>query len=246
MLTDILQRTPVRTVDEAVAVMQAIDARLSDDDGLKWFNRLYLRVTENVRTAVAGPQFQHAAFMAALDIVFANQYFSAIALAERSLDQTPKAWRPLFECRQRPGITRLQFALAGMNAHINRDLPAGIVDVFEALGGDPLTSTAERADFDAVNDILERVEREVKVEFSTGLIGVVDHLAGDTDDVAAMFKVRVARAVAWTNAQVMWTLRPTRLVGLSFFSGLDRSTGLASRALLAPVRGAILGRTLPA
>jgi len=61
-----------------------------------------------------------------------------------------------------------------MNAHINRDLPQGIVQVFEALGGDPTSGEARRQDFDSVNERLERVGDEVKADFSVGVIGIVD------------------------------------------------------------------------
>jgi hypothetical protein len=83
--------------------------------------------------------------------------------------------------------------------------------------------------------LLERVEGEVKQEFSVGLVAVVDTAAGRVDDVAAMFNVRVARAAAWTNAEVLWTLRPTPHIRDAFFDTLDRSTGLAGRGLLAPL-----------
>ena len=39
----------------------------------------------------------------------------------------PTAWQPLFERRADPGIEPIQFALAGMNAHINHDLPLAVV-----------------------------------------------------------------------------------------------------------------------
>jgi hypothetical protein len=234
MLQDILAATPVRSVDDALAVMTAIDSRLPDADGVKWFNRLYLRVTESVRTAVNGPTFADASFMTELDVVFANLYFTALAAAERGDGGVPSAWSPLFQMRGRSGIRRIQFALAGMNAHINRDLPAGIVGVFETLGGDPLTGDAQRADFDSVNAILEEVETRVKAEFSLGLVHVVDTAAGQTDDQVAMWKVRAARAAAWTNAQVMWSLRRSTRLQTSFFDRLDGLTGLASRGLLIP------------
>ncbi len=37
-------------IDDVITVMRALDAALPDDDRLKWFNRLYLRVTERVTT----------------------------------------------------------------------------------------------------------------------------------------------------------------------------------------------------
>lgn len=235
MLTDILRTTPVSSIDQVLAVMEAIDRRLPDSDGLKWFNRLYLQVTRSVRQAVAGPAFRDARFMSELDVVFANLYFAAVAAGEVEPARAPSAWRPLLRARSGRGIARLQFALAGMNAHINRDLPQGIVRVFETLGGDLLSDQSRRHDFESVNALLERVEGEVKADFSIGVIGVVDALAGRADDVAAMWNVRAARQAAWTNAQVLWTLRQKPRIREAFFETLDKSTGLAGRGLLAPV-----------
>jgi len=235
MLTDILRPAPVPSIDGVLSIMTAIDERLPDADGLKWFNRLYLQVTRSVRQAVAGPAFHDARFMSELDVVFANQYFAAIAAGEIDVSRAPSAWRPLLRCRAQRGIARLQFALAGMNAHINRDLPQGIVDVFTTLGGDPTSDAARRQDFDSVNDLLERVEGEIKGDFSIGVIGAVDVLAGRLDDVAAMWNVRVARHAAWTNAEVLWSLQRAPRVRTAFFETLDRSTGLAGRGLLKPI-----------
>ena len=235
-LAEILQQTPVRTIADAVAVMTAIDTLLPDDDGVKWFNRLYLRVTVSVGATVESASFNDPEFLALLDVVFANQYFSALAAGCTSTDLAPPAWRPLLESRHRRGIARLQFALAGMNAHINRDLPDGVVQAFAALGGDPLTHTAREEDFESVNAILERVEQQVKGEFATGLIGIVDEAAGSADDAAAMWKVRAARAAAWTNAQVLWGLQRVPPLRNRFFDRLDSLVGMSSRGLLVPVR----------
>ena len=234
-LAPILARTPVRSIDEAVAVMTAIDERLPDSDGVKWFNRLYLRVTVSVRAAVGGAQtVADPEFLALLDVVFANLYFSALGRAAAGLESAPPAWRPLLDTRHTPGIARIQFALAGMNAHINRDLPAGIVESFVALGGNPITDDRRERDFTSVNDILERVEEEVKTEFSIGVVGAIDQLGGAADDAIAMWKVRSARSAAWTNGQVLWGLREAPRLHDRFFGKLDRLVGMAGRGLLLP------------
>ena len=44
----LLDRTPVHSIEDAIAVMEALDNGLPDSDGVKWFNRLYLRVTVGV------------------------------------------------------------------------------------------------------------------------------------------------------------------------------------------------------
>lgn len=244
-LAPILALTPVRSVEEAVAVMTAIDERLPDSDGVKWFNHLYLRVTVSVRAAIGGAQFNDPAFLTMLDVVFANLYFSALAQASAGVAMSPPAWRPLLEARHTRGIARIQFALAGMNAHINRDLPAGIVQSFLALGGDPITDERRERDFTSVNGILERVEEEVKTEFSVGIVGIVDQVGGSADDAIAMWKVAAARSAAWTNGQVLWGLREAPRLRDRFFGKLDSLVGMAGRGLLLPREVEIHRRTQP-
>jgi Family of unknown function (DUF5995) len=120
------------------------------------------------------------------------------------------------------------------NAHINRDLPDGIVQSFLALGGDPITDNVREKDFDSVYDILERVEQDVKTEFTSGLVGDIDRLGGPMDDAVAMWKVRSARSAAWTNAQVLWELRGLPRLHDRFFSKLDSLVGMTGRGLLLP------------
>jgi len=233
-LPQLLDRTPVQSIDDVIAVMEAIDRELPDSDGVKWFNRLYLRVTTSVGSAVGTRTFSDTAFMTKLDVVFANQYFSALVAGSTDVRKAPSAWRPLLEARNQPGIARIQFALAGMTAHINRDLPDGIVQTFLAMGGDPITADLRERDFDSINDILERVEEEVRSEFSVGLVGVVDRLGGPVDNAVAMWKVRAARSAAWTNAQVLWGLRRLPRVRDRFFDRLDGLVGMTGRGLLLP------------
>lgn len=234
-LESILEATPVASISEAVDVMNAIDTALPDDDGVKWFNRLYLRVTVSVGQAVADAQFNDPAFLKRLDVDFANLYFSALVAGAMDPAAAPSAWRPLLRSRETRGIARLQFAIAGMNAHINRDLPEGIVQSFAALGGDPLLDELREQDFNSVNGILERVEQEVKVEFATGLVGSLDRIGGPLDDALAMWKVRAARSAAWTNAQVLWGLRRTPRLRDRFFGRLDSLVGMAGQAFLVPL-----------
>lgn len=234
-----LSRAPVHSIDEAIAVMQAIDDALPDGDGVKWFNRLYLRVTVSVGAEVAGAAFRDPAFLTTLDVVFANLYFAALTAAAAGPGAAPAAWRPLLEGRHAQGLARIQFALAGMNAHINRDLPVGIVESFRTMGGDPLTDAVREQDFERVNDLLERVEADVKTEFTQGIVGAVDRLGGAVDDAVAMWKVRAARQAAWTNAQVLWGLRTHPRLRDRFLDRLDGLVGLTGRGLLAPRRPAV-------
>jgi len=232
MLSELMKVRRAATITEVVDIMEMLDRELADADGLWWFNRLYLRVTLAVRSAVTTTTFRDPAFLERLDVVFANLYFDAVASGDTDPLAAPSAWRPLFESRHQRGISSIQFALAGMNAHINRDLPAGIVAAYLATDGAPGQTSARHADFDRVNDLLETVEAQIKVEFSTGLVGLVDSVAGDVDDAVAMWKVRAARETAWTNAEVLWALRTSPVLRDAFFGRLDSFTGFAGRGLL--------------
>lgn len=232
MLSELTKVRRATTITDVVDIMEMLDRELSDADGLWWFNRLYLRVTLAVRSAVTTTTFRDPAFLERLDVVFANLYFDAVAAGDADPLAAPSAWRPLFESRHQPGILSIQFALAGMNAHINRDLPAGIVATYLATDGAPGQAGARHADFERVNDLLEAVEAQIKVEFSTGIVGIVDSVAGDVDDVVAMWKVRAARETAWTNAEVLWALRTSPVLRDGFFGRLDSFTGFAGRGLL--------------
>ena len=237
MLNEALRRRRASSIGEVVEIMTALEGALSRDDGVWWFNHLYLRVTLSVRGAVTTTTFQDPAFLERLDVLFANQYFDAVAAGDVDPRAAPEAWRPLFACRRNRDVLPLQFALAGMNAHINRDLPAGIVAAYSAAGGAPEEGSVRHRDFNAVNGLLEAVEEEIRGEFSTGVVALVDAAAGTVDQAIAMWKVRRAREAAWTNAEVLWTLRRTPTLRDAFFARLDGLTGFAGRGLLIPHTG---------
>jgi len=232
MLSDLTSRRRAATIEEVVDIMTTLDRELSERDGLWWFNHLYLRVTCAVRAATATSTFRDKAFIEQLDVVFANLYFDAVAAGDADPHAAPAAWRPVFESRHQPGILPIQYALAGMNAHINRDLPAGIVATYLATGGAPEHGGPRYVDFGTVNDLLESVEAEIKADFSTGVVALVDQAGGNADDAVAMWKVRAAREAAWTNAEVLWALRSAPALSHAFFSRLDSFTGFAGRGLL--------------
>ena len=235
MINELVGGQRAHTIPEVVAIMTALEQELPEQDGVRWFNHLYLRVTKAVDHAVTTQTFRDRAFVERLDVVFANLYFDAVAAGSRDAATTPAAWRPLFECRDRSGILPIQFALSGMNAHINRDLPQSIVSTYLATDGAPLVRNVRYEDYGRVNDLLETIEAQIKADYSTGIIAMVDAAAGNTDDVVAMWNVRAAREAAWTNAEVMWTLRATPHLGDAFFTRLDSFTGFAGRGLLVPV-----------
>ena len=213
------------TIADVVDRMRATLDPLPPRDGVACFTRLYLAVTEAVGEAAG---FAAPEFLTRLDIRFAELFFGA-------LDHPPRAWAPLVEGRARAGVAPIQFALAGMNAHINRDLPVALVKTFEELGLELDRHGPEHSDYLAVNGLLVETEARVKQDFLTGELAVADEVLGQLDDVIAMWNVERARDAAWTNAEVLWTLRASSDLAKGFMLALDRMVGLAGRGLLRPV-----------
>ncbi|HEY3594551.1 MAG TPA: DUF5995 family protein, partial [Polyangiaceae bacterium] len=155
-----LDRAPAQNIEGVIGIMTAIDDALDDRDGVAWFNRLYLKVTKGVADAIAAGKFKDGPFIERLDVVFANYCFTALK-GFLALPQTsPPAWWPLFEANER-SLARLQFALAGMNAHINRDLMRAVVDVCQERNIVPQHDTDQKKDFDLLNPMLAAIEKQV-------------------------------------------------------------------------------------
>jgi hypothetical protein len=228
-------RLPGRIVD-VVALMRAIEDSLPRGDGVAAFTSLYLAVTEAVGEAVESRRWGDERCLRWLDVVFANHYFRALREHVRG-SAVPRAWAPLIDARSRRGIAQLQFALAGMNAHINRDLPLALVETWQALGIEPRRGSPQHRDFRRVNDLLAATEDRVKARFAAGPLGYADRQLGALDDVVAMWNVRKARDAAWINAETLWTIRDVSYLRREFVAMLDRMVGFAGRGLLRPVLG---------
>jgi hypothetical protein len=141
--------------------MRAIEAALPRDDGVAYFNRLYMHTTEEVVRSIEGTRFEHDEFMTRLDVVFANLYFEAFVADQRG-DRVPPAWVPLFAYRERPKTLAVQFALAGMNAHINHDLTIAVVEVCRELALEPDEGGAPYRDYDRINEVLEELQDRIR------------------------------------------------------------------------------------
>jgi hypothetical protein len=128
----------------------------------------------------------------------------------------------------------LQFALAGMNAHINRDLPVGLVQTFTALGIEMARPSAQATDYDKVNDVLASTEATVAQTYFTPLLESLHRDFDGVDDIVANWSVREARAAAWTNGEALWHLRDDETLSESFVDVLDGTVGFAGRGLLVP------------
>src|SRR5580704_11393293 len=134
------------TIDQVVQTMESIDQLLPDEDGLKWFNRLYLMVTREVDLNPPTGGWKDAEWLLRLDVVFAGFYFRAVADFLSGAATVPGSWSAMLSARYIAGIDRIQFALAGMNAHINHDLSLALLATDQQMGLEPDDASPQHVD----------------------------------------------------------------------------------------------------
>ncbi|MFF7358214.1 MULTISPECIES: DUF5995 family protein [Streptomyces] len=218
--------TPVDTV---VLRMRALDAALPERDGVAVFNRVYLTVTEEIDRRLNAGEFPDPRAATALDVRFAERYLTAVD-ASAGDRRPPACWRPLFQLRRHPGVRPLQFALAGINAHIGHDLALAVVDACRTLGCEPPDLEDE---FDRVGELLVSLEERIREDLMPGpdLLQIADpltHLLGS-------WSLERARDATWVTARALWALRHCDDVAEEFTQRLDAAVGFAGRMLLTPL-----------
>jgi Family of unknown function (DUF5995) len=227
-------KTPPQSIGDVLVTLRTIQATCIDGDGLKWFNWLYLQVTEAVETRVASSGFAAPSWLAELDVQFARLYFSAL---EGALLRQPisDCWRVLFGCRDQTLIARIQFALAGINAHINHDLSEAIVATCEATATIPRHSAPQFRDYTSLNTALDSIIESAKRTLHVRLLGDALPPASHLEDMIAAWSVSAARESAWNNAEVLWHLYQVPPLDSTFIDTLDGLTTVINKAILVPV-----------
>lgn len=202
-------------------------------DGLGVFLDVYRRVTERVGQRVVDGTFQDPAFTEELDVRFADLFLDVPEdlAAHRKVS---RAWAPLVERRAVPGILPIQFALAGMNAHINHDLALAVVATCTARGVEPDDGSI-RADFEKVNAVLAEVVRPIRRAFLDEAVVRHGAAASPIADMVSNFSIDKARDAAWVSALTLWHLQDIGFLERAARETLARSVGLVSRQLLVVV-----------
>lgn len=233
-LLQLLNSTTPQHIDEVVQLLRAIDSLLPSNDGLKWFNVLYLMTTQEVLNQPPPSGWQNPAWLSRLDVVFAQFYGNALRDFLSHTGPIPSSWQALFERRDASNVQRIQFAVAGMNAHINRDLALALVETSQQMGFVPADNGPEHQDFEHINNVLENVLPQALDALADG--GILGELAEDSGTVGkllAIWNVRKARELAWDFADIL-----RGLSGLSRRAVLrvqDKTTGALGRSLLLPL-----------
>ena len=223
-----------QSMADVLRILHAIDTTCIDGDGLKWFNWLYLQVTQAVADRVAAGGFADPAWMASLDVQFANLYFVALK-SSLSGGETPGCWRVLFDSRDHAPAARVQFAMAGINAHINHDLAEAIVRTCQATGTAPDHGGSHYGDFTALNSTLDSLIETAKRELHVRLLGELLPPVSRLEDTLASWGTSAARESAWLNAEHLWHLRNMPAMASGFMGMLDGFATVIGKTLMVPV-----------
>ncbi len=219
------------TVDGILERLQGIDAELPHDDGVAVFNRMYLTVTERIAELLdpAGGLFSDPATMAELDVRFAGLWLHSYDAAAAG-HLVPTAWQPLFQARA-GGRLPIQYAVAGMNTHIEHDLPIAVVRTCQSRGLDP---DQVLGDYESINDVLASVEAGIRQSFLDEVSRAVEEEIDRVVHLMSSWSIEKARDVAWVTAETIWALRGVDFLLGRYLSSLGDTVGMTSRALLTP------------
>lgn len=229
VLYGLVSGTPPATIDEVITRMRSVDTALGNDDGLKWFNRLYLMVTEEVDLHPPDGGWKDADWLLTLDVIFARLYLHAVA-GYLNDETVPSSWKALMDSRHQPGVDRIQFALAGMNAHINRDLAFALVATNAQRNVTPTLDSPQHADYEAVNGLLNSVMPSALTVLASDTLGVLAQDTGKVGRLLAFWDMCEARDLAWDFGSSLGGLTGTaQAVAMT---AQDQMTGVVGRAIL--------------
>ena len=219
-----------RTVNDVARDLGRIERELPHTDGVKWFAWLYADVTRAIVKLFDDGQLRAPEFMADLVIRFGDGFVASVA------DPTAAApaWRPLFERRHDSRVAPLQFAIAGLNAHVGAELPVGLAAVAQERSIDLTAARAEHGDWTKVNSTIAAVEPAAKHYLLTGAIKDLDPAFGHLDDLAATWSVEAAREAAWVQGCAVWALRGEPALRGAYVDTLTRTTRMVCELMLLP------------
>jgi hypothetical protein len=194
-------------IDTLVAVREAaklVDPR-GEDDGIAAFTTLYHEITCGVQEAVQAGSFEAGTFIIDLDVAFANRYLAAIRALMDGVGRVPKCWDVLFSRRSDDAVPTLEYAAAGVNAHVNFDLAFALLTTWDSHPS-PAERDAQHRDYNRINDIFYAKMNTLRHQFHSPFSDdgpLLDRLGNWFGDLL----VRDTRDFAWDAAMAMWAHR---------------------------------------
>jgi hypothetical protein len=232
-------------IDELAGVQKTAEmsSPAGQADGVASFNYLYKRITEGVLAKLKNGEFKNPAFLAELDVQFASRYMRALNAYEKNPrcayeqdSNCAACWRILFERRNNPQISRMQFAIAGVNAHVNFDLALALVATWKVVGPPDIAGT-QYADYETINQIFRDEMSYLRRHFEDHFVREFDKswlemVSNHFDDMLVV----ISRNIAWHAGQEIRLLeKKSPEQARSKAESMDRLARLASQAILAPI-----------
>jgi uncharacterized protein DUF5995 len=186
----------VAAVDEVLRVLTDLqDVLAGSGSPAAGFHHLYVATTTEVARRLAADAFEAPAFICALDARFAVRYLSALRATAIGAE-VPRSWAVVLDPREEASL--MARAAAGVNAHINFDLPFALLAALRDVPVFPAEQTSpEYRDYLQVNEIFYALLPEA-LDFTVGHDGFLSWLyrLADVRDNAEEL-IEVARRVAW-------------------------------------------------
>jgi hypothetical protein len=241
---DLLQGHPddvPAVVDQLIKLQDILNCvpPLLHNNPLSDFNRLYLTITQGVLERLYSGGFADPAFLSRLDVEFAARYFDALRAWSDASPRCPQVWAGLFRRIPGPGSRPLPSASAGINAHVNFDLPFALVTTFDHLGTDPIDDSDQHRDYLQVNALFAAAVPGLTSGSLDRWQVLIDTMNGTLDDWWQGEAELYSRNVAWRNAQKLWSMRHDMAATDKERAHLDRVSSDLGRLLLSPM-GAFL------
>jgi hypothetical protein len=164
---------------------------LDADDASGYFPAMYARVTDRIRIAATEGRFGDGDGMARFAEAFAGWYLRP----KSGATPIPRCWQASWDVAGDRHLLIVQHLLAGINAHVNHDLPQVVVQ----LAAERNDLDGMRADFDAVNDVLADTMPEVLRDLGR-VSAWVNIAAARGGERLFHFSLETARAQAWRAA----------------------------------------------
>lgn len=166
-------------------------AKQCDHDAL--FALTYLRTTETFLDTLDEVKYKHPAAVIREDALFAEYYFRAYDAYHRGIGNVPPAWQVAFDAAQNSSVSSSGNLILGFNAHIQRDLPFVLYELY--LQGHPVSYK----DHTRVNEFLQNVNvlKELAQKFDPTIDD--EDVPGKADDQQRFQLIAQWREVAYRN-----------------------------------------------
>jgi hypothetical protein len=96
-------------------------------------------------------------------------------------------------------------------------------------------TTPIHADYQRVNELLAKVESEVRQSFETKLLHLATNDAETLKHIVGSWGITAARDLAWNNTEMLWTQHTMPFLYDKSVATLAQTVGMTGRMLVTPV-----------